>query len=77
MNISAFSFFFFKLKNTQYKGVWDTLEAVYKRRHEIKTHWLNQLKSSRLVYYNVLYYGTTYKKIDVIFVQCPFKTFLC
>ena len=50
-------------------------DAVHKLPHNMKTHWQNKLKFLVLVWFTILY-RTSYKKIDVRLVQCPFKRFL-
>ena len=76
MNISSI-FYFSKStsKNTQYSSLWGHSEddAVHKIAHKMKMHRQNQLKFSVLVRFQILY-RTRYKKIDVILVQCPFKS---
>ena len=47
-------------------------DAVHKIPHKLKTHWQNKLKFSVLVWFAILY-RTSYKKIDVRLVQCPFN----
>ena len=52
--------------------------AVYKILNKMKTLWQDQLKISVSVLFKTLY-RSRYKRIDVIPVQCPFKscTHLC
>ena len=76
-NMSISSIFYFSKSasiNSQYRILWDTLKMVLFTKYliyEMKTHWQNQLKTSVLVSFKILY-RIRYKKIDVKLLQCLF-----